>query len=194
MGKLYCLMGKSGSGKDSAFKEIIKTARITPVVTYTTRPIRHGEETGRDYFFITADMLEAFEKSGKVIEVRNYNTVYGLWSYATVDDGNIDFAMGDYILITTLEAYYKISRYFGGDNVKPIYIEVEDGLRLERAIKRERAQPVPGYAEICRRFLADSEDFNSEKLALAGVEKCYSNISLFDCVDEIMKNEGLKKA
>ena len=40
-----------------------------------------------------------------------------------------------------------------------IYIEVEDGVRLERALKREQQQASPKYAEMCRRFLADQDDF-----------------------------------
>ena len=35
--------------------------------------------------------------------------------------------------------------------VIPIYIEVEDGLRLERALCRERQQKEPKYAEMCIR-------------------------------------------
>ena len=39
----------------------------------------------------------------------------------------------------------------------PLYVEVDDGLRLSRALERERKQTEPKYAEMCRRFLADCE-------------------------------------
>ena len=67
----------------------------------------------------------------------------------------------------------------------PVYISVEDGLRLQRALDRERTQKVPAYAEMCRRFLTDSQDFSAEKLAAAGVEKCFENTDLEACIAEI---------
>ena len=51
----------------------------------------------------------------------------------------------------------------------PIYIEVDDGIRLQRAIKREQKQEVPHYEEMCRRFLADSVDFSEEILKMLGL-------------------------
>ena len=79
-----------------------------------------------------------------------------------------------------------IKKYLGADNVVPIYIDVEDGIRLERNIKRERNESRPDYAEVCRRFLADREDFSAERLYDAGVVKYYSNIILEKCLEEII--------
>ena len=59
-----------------------------------------------------------------------------------------------------------------------IYIEVEDGLRLERALKRERKQASPKYEEMCRRFLADAKDFSEENLMAAGIKEKYQNIDV----------------
>ena len=46
MGKIVYLMGKSSSGKDTIFKELMKegTMDLRTIVPYTTRPIRAGEE------------------------------------------------------------------------------------------------------------------------------------------------------
>ena len=62
-------------------------------------------------------------------------------------------------MIGTLESYKEMCIYFGEENLLPIYIEVSDGMRLERALKREHLQQNPKYAEMCRRFLADEQDF-----------------------------------
>ena len=70
-------------------------------------------------------------------------------------------------MIDTLEGYQRLKAYFGAETTVPLYIEVEDGLRLARALERERAQHSPKYAELCRRFLADCEDFSEERLAEA---------------------------
>ena len=72
-------------------------------------------------------------------------------------------------------------------NVIPIYIEVDDGIRLERALKREKEQENPKYEELCRRFLADSQDFSEEKIEESGIEKRFQNINLDDCVKEIIE-------
>jgi len=90
-------------------------------------------------------------------------------------------------LIATPSAYMKISSYFGSLNVVPVYIEVEDGIRLTRAISREREQEKPNYEELCRRFLADCEDFSEKRLQEAGILEYYNNVDLDQCVNKILK-------
>ena len=88
--------------------------------------------------------------------------------------------------IGTLESYVKMREYYGKENVCPVYIEVEDGERLARALKRERGQEIPRYEEMCRRFLADSEDFSEENIAKAGITRRFSNNGeLEDCISEV---------
>ena len=77
--------------------------------------------------------------------------------------------------------------HFGEETIVPIYIETEDGLRLERALKRERKQAEPKYAELCRRFLADCEDFSEEKLAAAGIARRFENNGTFEELLEQVK-------
>lgn len=78
-------------------------------------------------------------------------------------------------MIGTIEAYEKIRDYFGAEHVRPIYVWVDDGDRLERALRRERKQEQPKYAEMCRRFLADERDFSPENLKAAGIEIGFEN-------------------
>ncbi|MCR5128529.1 MAG: guanylate kinase [Lachnospiraceae bacterium] len=191
MGKLYCLMGKSAGGKDTVFRRLLEdqTLELKELVPYTTRPIRQGEQEGREYHFTDINGLEALKAQGKVIESRVYHTIHGDWYYFTVDDGQMDPDAGDYLMIGTLEAYTQIKAYFAQkgqpDLVVPIYIEVEDGLRLERALARERQQREPKYREMCRRFLADCEDFSEEKLTAAGITRRFDNTDLERCLAEV---------
>lgn len=67
----------------------------------------------------------------------------------------------------------------------PIYIYVEDGLRLRRALEREERQKEPKYEEMCRRFLADEKDFSQENLKRCGIGHFYENIDLEQCLGEI---------
>ena len=96
MGKLIYLIGKSSSGKDTIYRELLKTQelKLKKVVLYTTRPIREGEKEGVQYNFVDDETFFALKKDGKVIEDRQYNTYYGLWRYFTVDDGMIDLERG----------------------------------------------------------------------------------------------------
>lgn len=187
MGKIYCVMGKSSSGKDSIYHEIMEKGALglKPIIPYTTRPIRDGEQDGREYHFCTEDTVQRLQDAGRIMELRVYNTVYGVWKYFTVDDERIDLSKNNYLYIVTLEGYTKIREYFGADRVVPIYIEVEDGERLMRAIAREQKQDVPKYEEMCRRFLADSVDFCDEKLVEAGVVRRFSNNDFVQTVQEV---------
>ncbi len=186
MGKLFCIMGKSSSGKDTVYKELFKkhSKELSRIVPYTTRPRRFGETEGIEYFFVDEGRLLELLDADKVIEVRAYHTVDGIWKYFTADDGQIDLNRRNYLMITTLDAYAKIREYYGASQALPVYIEVEDGLRLERALLRERMQPEPNYAELCRRFLADAEDFSEEKLMAAGIKKRFCNNSLKQVCEE----------
>ncbi len=144
-----------------------------------------GEENGVQYYFTDEHKLKEFTAK-KVIESRSYDTVYGVWSYFTADDGQINLDNGNYLGIGTLESYHKMKEYFGEDCVVPLYIQVEDGERLERAIKREREQTNPRYAELCRRFLADQEDFSEDKIRDARIDRRFENDNLDNCVRNII--------
>lgn len=187
MGKIFVLMGKSASGKDTVYARLLEDSRLKlkPYVGYTTRPKRSGETEGVEYHFTTEAELKHFEDSGRLIEKRVYHTVYGDWFYYSVDDENTDLANNDYLCIGTLESFVKMRDYYGADRIVPVYIEVEDGLRLERAIRRERAQKEPGYAEVCRRFLGDARDFSEENLKAAGISRRFKNLELDQCLDQI---------
>ena len=187
MGTIYCLMGKSASGKDTIYNRLLAMERLhlRRVVPYTTLPMRSGETDGQTYVFCTEQQVADYKAAGKIIELRAYHTVYGIWKYFTADDGQICLAESDYLMIGTLEAYEQIRDYFGTDKVCPVYVEVDDGLRLQRALDRERAQDQPKYAEMCRRFLADEEDFSEENLERAGITKRFQNTDLDQVTQEI---------
>ncbi len=189
MAKIYVIMGKSSTGKDTVYKELINNNNIHfhVVTMYTTRPQRSGEAEGREYFFTDEDKVEQFIRDNKIIELRAYNTMYGVWKYFTADDGQIDISSTDlYLMIGTLEAYNKLIEFYGKENVIPIYIEIDDKTRIHRAIDREDSQKEPKYTEMCRRFIADEEDFSEERLAEAGIDIRYVNYNLKDCVDKII--------
>ena len=188
MGKLFYIMGKSSSGKDTIYEELLTREELglKPFIMYTTRPIRAKETDGVQYHFVTEETLHRMEEKGQVIELRGYHTVHGMWYYFTADGDAVDMDHYDYLALGTLESYEKVKAYYGGQRVVPIYIEVEDGMRLERSIKREKKQEKPNYDEVCRRFLADQRDFSEENIKKAGIEKRFQNNEDRQvCMDEV---------
>ncbi|MBO6242775.1 MAG: guanylate kinase [Butyrivibrio sp.] len=188
MGKIFLLMGKSTSGKDTIYKELIVNEKLglEKVVPYTTRPMRDGEKDGVQYFFKDENEYLKLREDGRIIEERTYHTKYGEWRYFTVDDGQINLQNGNYLVIGTLESYCYIRDYFGKENVEPVLIDVDAKVRLERAMHRENKQEHPKYDEMCRRFLADEEDFSEEKIVAAGITKRFTNNdNLETCISEI---------
>lgn len=187
MGKIIYLMGKSSTGKDTIFKRLLadNTLGLKTIVPYTTRPIRGGEKEGQEYFFTDEEGYRRLKEQGKVIEDRTYNTFHGLWRYFTVDDGQMGKSSGNFLMIGTLESYLKLKDYFGADKMVPVMIELDDGIRLQRALNREMGQDCPKYEELCRRFLADSADFAEEKINAAGVFARFQNDNLEKCLAEI---------
>ena len=188
MSKIYCMMGKSSTGKDTLYKRVLKNQelQLKTVIPYTTRPIREGEKEGVEYYFCNRAKVAELEAAGKGIERRDYNTIHGIWTYFTVDDGQIDLKNNDYLIIGTLESYHKIRDYYGKEFVIPLYIEVEDGERLQRALNREREQTIPKYEEMCRRFLADAKDFSEDNLSAAEIIKRFENRDLDETEAEIV--------
>ena len=189
MGTIFCIVGKSSSGKDTIYKKLLENSslQLRRIVPYTTRPIRAGECEGVEYHFTTVEAMERLRDEDKIIECRSYETVYGVWYYFMAKDSQIQLEHYDYVVIETLASYMKIRDYFGKDRVVPIYIDLEDGERLSHALRREKKQTQPRYEEMCRRYLADAKDFSAENLERAGITRCFNNHNLKNCYAEISK-------
>lgn len=207
MGRIFVVMGKTSSGKDTIYKRVLDTLTLNQgvqapktVVIYTTRPMRPGETNGVEYFFATEEELKTLREQGKVIEERCFYTVHGPWYYFTVNDGQIDLENHSYMMINTLAGFEMIRTYYSkqvlsgaegeteqpeNDIVIPIYIEADAKDRLIRYINRESLQKSPNYSEVCRRFLADEADFAEEELLRLGITKRYFNQDLDVCCKEI---------
>lgn len=187
MGKIFYILGKSSTGKDTIYKNILKdeSLNLKDIILYTTRPIRDGEVDGKSYHFVDENGYEKIKATGNIIEERTYDTIHGIWRYFTVKDEDINLDTNNYIVIGVLNSFNALKKFFGEDKVVPIYIEVDDGLRLQRALNREKRSENRRFKEMCRRFLADSEDFSEENIRAAGIVKRFENIELEKCIQEV---------
>ena len=187
MGKIFYILGKSSTGKDTIYKDLMENKKLglRPIIPYTTRPMRAKETPGVEYHFTDEEELMRMEAAGKVIELRTYETVHGIWKYFTAAGNHVDLDHYHYVMIGVLDSFLAVRKYYGEKIVIPVYIEVEDGERLQRALDRERSQEQPRYAELCRRFLTDSKDFAEERILQANIERRFLNNNLQDCIQEI---------
>ncbi len=164
MGKLFVIIGKSSVGKDTIYKKLLRShLSLKPLITYTTRPPRDNELNGKEYYFCTNSDMLSMQKDDEIIECRKYDTVEGEWFYFTVN--NMDLESNNYLTISTLEGYETLRNRIGHDIVIPIYIVASDFSRLSRAINREQQNMYPKYKEVCRRYIADEDDFSTENLS-----------------------------
>jgi len=68
-GLMLVLSSPSGAGKTSIARALLtKDDGIAMSISVTTRPIRSGEEEGKDYFFIDVRRFEAMVVAGELLE------------------------------------------------------------------------------------------------------------------------------
>ena len=174
-------MGPSSSGKDTIKRRLIKENKfaLKEMIMSTTRPMRTGEVEGREYYFKTVDEMLELGKNGKIIEKRTYETAYGPWHYFTTSS-SIDLDNYNYVGSNTLEGLDKFIKFYGIENIISLLVTIDDGIRLQRALDREKKEENPKYQELCRRFLADSIDFSEENISKRHITSIIDNNSSLD--------------
>ena len=189
MGKIVLFIGSSSSGKDTIKRRLIKENKfaLKEMIMSTTRPKRTGEVEGREYYFKTIDEMLTLEREGKIIEKRTYETIYGPWHYFT-PSSSIDLESYNYVGSNTLEGLDQFIKFYGDKNIISLLIKVDDGIRLQRALDREKKEVNPKYQELCRRFLSDSLDFSEENINKRPITSIiYNNSSLDNTLEEVEK-------
>ena len=74
------------------------------------------------------------------------------------------------------------------ENIISLLIKVDDGIRLQRALDREKMEENPKYQELCRSFLADSIDFSEENINKRPITSIiHNNSSLDNTMEEVEK-------
>ncbi|MGJ0429180.1 guanylate kinase [Methylobacter sp.] len=78
-GKLYIISAPSGAGKTSLVRQLIaELDSLTVSTSHTTRPMRPGEEHGRDYYFVSvADFQAMLERQAFLEHAQVFDNFYG---------------------------------------------------------------------------------------------------------------------
>lgn len=182
--KIILLIGPSNSGKDLFFKKIKDIYQIEPIVPFTTREKRPGEQEGETYHYISQEQMDLLELKNLLIERRVYNTISGKWNYATSKEG-IDLEHHHYVYSAVWTIYQSFLKYYPKENVIPFYFQLDDGIRLQRALDRERNSKNEKYAEMCRRYLADKQDFPESMLSLYNPYIINNNGTIEETMEQI---------
>lgn len=161
--KILFFIGPSSSGKDTFFAKTLSMYDVLPIIPLTTRPIRPGEMHGKEYYFTTQEEMNLLDANNELIERRDYNTIHGIWSYATGKSA-IDLDNFNYLTPNTWDGYQKFLNIYPRECLVPLYFQLDKDARIQRALDRERNSKTSDYAEMCRRFLADEQDFPEDKI------------------------------
>ena len=73
-GELIIISGTTCAGKDTVVKELLKrNDNLSLAVSYTSRPIRDGEQEGVDYYFVSPEEFERKIANGDFLEYAKEN-------------------------------------------------------------------------------------------------------------------------
>lgn len=149
---IIALIGKSGSGKSTILKEFTQHyfPGIFPIIQATTRPRRFPSESG--YLFYNNEDWDELEKQGAFLE----SAVFNNWHYGTLISSLVLGPDNWNIGIFSPAAIKQLLINSKVDKLKVFEVCADAKTRMERNLNRE---DTPNVSEICRRMLADEEDF-----------------------------------
>ena len=139
--KRIILVGKGGSGKDH-LRKMLEEKGFKYCVSHTTRPIRDGEENGKDYWYINSSELP--EMADKFYEGVYFND----WFYGT----SLEEFHSSNLFIMTPKGISKVKPEDRKESVI-LYINIDEETRKKRLENRRDADTVN------RRLEADFQDF-----------------------------------
>lgn len=132
---IWVVIGQTGSGKSTFLKEVVSQSDLNVIKTITTRPRREGEAD--DYLFLTNLEFYDLKEAGRLISVREYNTMIrnnpAVFKYGV----DVDTLVDNSILITDWEGYLDLEEYLGSDKVFAVYMYTEPDDLLKQAMKRK---------------------------------------------------------
>ena len=127
---ILAIVGFSSAGKDTLAKYAHDNLGYNFVVSHSTRPMRAGESQGNPYYFINDNEMCSLFVQNKLIEAREYDSVYGKWFYAVSKDEIEDSKK--YVVVVDLPGFQSLKKHFG-DRVKSVFIECSEPKRRKRA-------------------------------------------------------------
>lgn len=161
---LLCVLGRTGSGKDSVTNKLCDRTGLKAITSYTTRPRRENE--GETHIFTTEEVYEQMQAEGVVAA---YTNIAGYYYWTTIDQlYDNDIYIIDYRGVQTLRELN-----IPGIRFVTVFINVPDKVREERALNQRKDDKV----KFRTRNFAEREQFR-EMLKNADFDYAVSNIEL----------------
>lgn len=178
MYKIYALIGKSASGKDTIVNELLKKSdKFHGVVSHTTRPKRDYEIDKKDYYFVTEEDISKLCEEDKILELSCFNS----WLYGTCIDSFDKEKIN--IGVFNIQGINSLCEREDVD-LRVFYVQTKDKLRLIRQLSREEN---PNIQEILRRYETDEQDFKEYNIDFPYVAIENNNTEDFHlCLDTII--------
>lgn len=184
MGKIYSLIGTSGSGKTTIAHEIKKRGLADIIVSSTTRDKRDYETDGVDYNFIDINDVKLDNSDGRFVEMDVvYGNVYGI----ELNEIAKKTKYGNAVIPITYKGHKQLQELYGEENVKSIFIHMESIELLEFVLR------LRGERDIEQR-LNQAWEFNKYKDKCdISVENIYGNIAhATDLIEKFIKKTSLE--
>ena len=157
--KILAIYGMSAAGKDTFLNHLSNNFDLNKILLTTSRPPREKEINGVDYLF---------KKKKDILRDDNFlwPIDYNNWIYAIAKES----IKNDKINVGIFNTYWMKKLFEDNDehfDLMAIEVSASDKDRLMRSLRREKN---PDCNEICRRFLADKQDFNDVEFNCAKKE------------------------
>ncbi|KAJ4722346.1 putative Guanylate kinase [Melia azedarach] len=133
---IIVISGPSGVGKDAVIKKLRESRdSLHFVVTATSRPMRPGEENGKDYFFVTKEEFLTMVERNELLE---YALVYGDYKGIPKKQIREYMAQGyDIVLRVDIQGAQTLRKILGDSAVFVFLVAESEMAMVERLIERK---------------------------------------------------------
>jgi guanylate kinase len=187
-GNIFIISAPSGSGKSTLSNEIRRVvANLEFSISYTTRPPRGSEQSGREYFFVSR---EEFERMIAEDEFLEYAEVFGNY-YGTAKRFLREATARGHDLLLDIDVQGAAQVKQKAPAAVSVFILPPSREELERRLRR-RAE---ADDDLQRELLGDgARPFNTEDIIQRRLQTATHEIENFSQYDYILVNDRLEQS
>lgn len=188
MRKIFAIVGKASTGKDTLTKMLGELLEMPIATSFTTRPMRIGEKQGVEYNFISDMDFWDLHGCNLLAEYTSYEVASGeTWHYGLTKE---ELEKDKYILVIVNPDGLRQLKEIYGHKICSILIDAPADVRIKRYLDRDEVTESKAE-ECCRRFLADNKDFKN-----ISTDYTVKNIGelkgVYENLERIVRNEMAK--